>query len=164
MARASATPCRSPPESRPTIEFRREDFRGEADLAHQPLGLGAFARAVEKAQRISQLAPEEDVADDRLLDAERAVLKHGLDAGVARARRAPVRLALAAHQDFTAGRLDGAGEDLDQGRFAGAVVAKQADDLAAIDVEVDAPDREHPSVGLGDALKLNQPFDHRRLS
>ena len=43
-----------------------------------------------------------------------------------------MRLALAAHQDFTAGRLDCAGEDLDQGRFAGTVVAKQADDLAAV--------------------------------
>ena len=103
----------------------REHFRGEADLAHQPLGLGALALAVEKAERIGQFAAEEDVARDRLLHAERAVLEHGLDAGVARARGVPVRLALAAHQDFAARRLDRAGEHLDQRRFAGAVVAER---------------------------------------
>ena len=47
-------------------------------------------------------------------------------------------------------RLDRAGEHLDQRRFAGAVVAEQADDLAAVDMQVDAADREHPAVGLGD--------------
>jgi hypothetical protein len=148
MARASATPCRSPPESRPTIES---------------LGLGAFARAVEKAERIGQLAPEEDVARDRLLDTKRPILKHGLDAGVARARRVPGGLAIAAHKDFPARRLDRAGEHLDQGRFARAVVSKQADDLTAVDVEVDSADREHPAVALGDVLQFDQPFAHRRL-
>ena len=34
--------------------------------------------------------------------------------------------ALAAHEDLAAGRLDDAGEDLDQRRLAGAVVAEQA--------------------------------------
>ena len=164
MARASATPCRSPPESWPTIELGREHFRGEADFAHQPLRLGALAPAVEKAEGIGHFAPQEDVARDGLLDAERAVLKHGLYAGVARARRVPVGLALAAHQYFPARRLNRAGEHLDQSRFAGAVVAEQADDLAAVDVEIDAADREHAAVGFGDVLQFDQPFAHRRLS
>ena len=72
--------------------------------------------------------------------------------------------ALAAHQDFAAGRLDRAGEHLDQRRFAGAVVAKQAHDLAAVDVEIDAADREHASVALGDVPEFDQPFAHRRVS
>ena len=164
MARASATPCRSPPESCPTIELGREHLRGETDLAHQPLGLGPLPRAIEKAQRMGQLATEEDVAHDRLLHAERAVLEHRLDAGVARARRVPARLALTAHQNFPAGRLDRAGEHLDQRRFAGAVIAEKAYDLAAIDVEIDAADREDPSVGLGDAFQFDQPFAHPRFS
>ena len=38
-------------------------------------------------------------------------------------------------------RLDDAGENLDQRRLAGAVVADQADDLAVVDVQVDAAER-----------------------
>ena len=35
-------------------------------------------------------------------------------------------------------------------------------DLAAVDVEVHAADREHPAVGFGDVLEFDQPFAHRR--
>ena len=48
---------------------------------------------------------------------------------------------LAADEDLAAGRLDHAGEDLDQRRLAGAVVADQADHLAAVDVQIDAAKR-----------------------
>src|SRR5208337_2967886 len=88
---------------------RREHFRGEADFAHEPVSLGAFAPAVEKAEGIGDFAPQEDVARNGLLNAERTVLKHGLDSGVARPRGVPVRLALAAHQNFTACGLNRAG-------------------------------------------------------
>ena len=44
-------------------------------------------------------------------------------------------------EDLAAGRLDHAGKDLDQRRLAGAVVADQADHLAAVDAEVDPAQR-----------------------
>ena len=74
-----------------------------------------------------------------LLHGQRAVLEHRLDAGLARARRVPAGHRLAAHQDLAAGRLDHARQDLDQRRLAGAVVADQPDDLAAIDAEMLTP-------------------------
>ena len=48
---------------------------------------------------------------------------------------------LAAHDDLAARRLHHAGQDLDQRRLAGAVVADEADDLALVDVEIDAAQR-----------------------
>ena len=54
---------------------------------------------------------------------------------------APAGDRLAADEDLAAGRLDHAGEDLDQRRLAGAVVADQPDDLAAVDVQADAAER-----------------------
>ena len=74
-----------------------------------------------------------------LLHGERAVLEDRLDAGLARARGVPAGDRLAADDDLAAGRLDDAGEDLDERRFAGAVVADQADDLAAVDVRLTPP-------------------------
>ena len=105
---------------------------------------------VEEAEPAGDLAAHEDVADDGLLDGERAILEHRLDAGVARAGARSSCDRLAADEDLAAGRLDHAGEDLDQRRLAGAIVADQADDLAAVDVQVDAAEREDAAVGLGD--------------
>ena len=118
---------------------------------------------MEKAEPIGELASEEDVARDGLLDAERTVLKHRLDSGVARARGVPVRLALAAHKDFAAGRLNCSRQHFYERRFACAVVAEQAHDLAAIDVKVHAADCEYPAVALCDILEFDQPLGHRRL-
>ena len=110
-----------------------------------------------------KLAAHEDVADDRLLHGERPVLKHRLDAGLARPRGAPSRYRLAADEDFAAGRLHDAGEDLDQRRLAGAVVADEADHLAVIDAEIDAAERIDAAVGFGDVAQLDQAFRHGSL-
>ena len=139
---------------------RREHLRGEADLAHQPLGLADFLVDLEEAEAAGELAAHEDVADDRLLDRERPVLEHGLDAGLARPRRVPAGHRLAAHDDLAAGRRDHAGEDLDQRRLAGAVVADQADDLADVDVQADAAERVDVAVGLRDVAELDQVLGH----
>ena len=95
-----------------------------------------------------------------LLDGERAVLEHRLDAGLARARRVPAGDRLAADEDLAAGRLDHAGEDLDQRRLAGAIVADQADDLAAVDVQVDAAERIDAAVGLRDVAQFDEALAH----
>ena len=49
-----------------------------------------------------------------------------------------------------------AGDDLDQRRFAGAVVAEERDNLAATDGEADAAQRFDGAEMLGDALKPEQ--------
>ena len=46
-----------------------------------------------------------------------------------------------------------AGENLDQRRFAGAVVADQRDDFAGVDVEVDVGQRRDRAKVLGDAAQ-----------
>ena len=82
-----------------------------------------------------QLAAHEEIRDDIDIRAERQVLVDGLDA-----RRLGLRgrgeIALDAVEDDPPGaRRHAAGDDLDQRRFPGAVVAEERDDLAAIDVE-----------------------------
>ena len=47
--------------------------------------------------------------------------------------------------------LDHAGDDLDQRRLAGAVLAEHRMDLAALAGEVDALERAHAAIALGDA-------------
>ena len=126
MARAMATPWRSPPESCPTIECGVKTFEVKPISRISRPGLADLLVDLEKAEASGELAAHEDVADDRLLHGERAVLKHRLDARLARARGVPAGDRLAADDDLAGGRLDDAGEDLDQRRLAGAVVADQA--------------------------------------
>ena len=56
------------------------------------------------------------------------------------------------------------GEDLDQGRLAGAVLAEQAVHLTGADVEVDAVERPDAREGLDDAVHLQQRGRHRSTS
>ena len=49
-----------------------------------------------------------------------------------------------------------AGQQLDQGRLAGAVLAEQGQDRAGADVEVDAVDGERAAEALGDAGEAQQ--------
>jgi hypothetical protein len=50
----------------------------------------------------------------------------------------------------------GSGNGLDQGRLAGAVVADQADDLAAVDLEVDVLERLDRAEALREALQREE--------
>ena len=52
------------------------------------------------------------------------------------------------------------GEDLDQRRLSRAVVAEQADDLALVDVQVDAAERVDTAERLGDVAQFDEPFRH----
>ena len=49
-----------------------------------------------------------------------------------------------------------AAEDLDEGRFAGAVFAQQGMHFARQNLEVDAAQRPHAAKALGDALDTDQ--------
>ena len=72
----------------------------------------------------------EDVAPQRELVSERALLVDGLDAELPRLLDGETLDALATEQDLARiGRVD-PGDDLDQRRLAGTVVTEQADNLA----------------------------------
>jgi hypothetical protein len=54
------------------------------------------------------------------------------------------------------GQRDQAQHHLEQRALAGAVVADQAEQFAADDVEIDAVDRMHGAVMLGDAVRIRR--------
>ena len=58
--------------------------------------------------------------------------------------------------DLTARQRMVAGQHLDQGRFAGAVIAEQADDLLAIDVEINAAQHLYAAEILVDINHIHQ--------
>ena len=85
-------------------------------------------RAEAQPQR---LLAEQHVGDGVEVVAQREVLVHGLDAVLARRRRAEAHR-LAADADLAGVRRVQAAEDLDERALAGAVVADEADDLAGV--------------------------------
>ena len=122
----------------------------------------AFA-LVEEAERTDlpdRLHAEHEVPRDAHLRQDREVLVDGGDAageGVAR-RGEDDRLAVDEHGALV-GPLE-AGEDLDQRRLAGAVVAEQADHLAGTDADRHVGERHHRAEELRDGAG----FDDRASS
>src|SRR5262249_44745809 len=66
------------------------------------------------------------------------------------------------HEARAGGRLDQAGGDPEQRRFAGPVAADQADPLAGRNVELDAREQRRASEGELDVLELNEGRRHRQ--
>ena len=109
-------------------------------------------RAEAQPQR---LLAELHVGDRVEVVAQREVLVHRLDAVLAsRRRRESDRLA--ADEDLTRVRRVQSAEDLDERALPRAVVADEADDLAVIDVDVDAPKCLQTAEPLHDAPTLEQ--------
>ena len=80
------------------------------------------------------------------------VLMDGGDADAVRRRRIGVKQ-LAVDGDLAAiGRIE-ARHQLDQRRFAGAVLAEQRGDLAGAHVEIDVVERQHARKGFRDAAR-----------
>src|SRR6185437_6732937 len=140
---------------------------GAGDLDHLPLG-GAqqpdrrrrIDMEVQRLQQLLRLDVQLLEARDELLVAEFDVLRrrHGrhqagllvdhADAGSERIAR-PLEIdRLAVDVIFARCQLDGAGNGLAEGRFAGAVLAYQRMDFAAIEVEIDGFDGVHAAVNL----------------
>src|SRR5207249_1783446 len=97
------------------------------------------------------LAPERDVVRDREVREQRELLVDDADPELARAPRASHLDPLALELDLPLARLVVAGEDLQQRRLAGAVLAQQPVDLAALDGEVDAVQGQRAREALRDA-------------
>ena len=102
------------------------------------------------------LGAEEEVAPDLHERHDGEVLVDGRDAVVERLpRRAEVHLLAVDLQRALVVRVQ-AGDDLDQGRLAGAVVAEHAGDLAGVDRQVDALERPDGAVDLADVDHLDE--------
>ena len=179
-ARAIATVCRWPPERLATCVRTELSVRTESP-ASVSRGPRLHGRLVEHARRLLQLAAEEHVVDDVEVVAQREVLVDDLDAEGGGCPCGPCTLHRLAVEDVLTG-VEGvdAGDALDQGALAGAVVADQRGDLARRDVEVDAAQHVHgaealldpaqaeqrlrPEVADGRGGRLGTAVGHRRLS
>ena len=105
---------------------------------------------------------EGDVLGDREVGEHRRLLVHEAQAGGVRLLTGPAVQVLGARAQLErrAGLgVDDPGQHLDQGGLARAVAAEQRVHLARTDLEVDAVQREHAVVGLGE---LGDPQHRRR--
>src|SRR5207248_2300609 len=102
------------------------------------------------------LAAEIDVLEDRHVPGEREVLVDHLDADRMGLTRAHEAHRLAGEDDLALAWLEQPGEDLHQGRFTGAVVADDAEHLAAGEVEIDMVERSDRAEIFGDATRLEK--------
>ena len=156
MARAIATDWRSPPESVPTAWVGSRMSMPMSAIAWRDDGVRLLlVEAGEGEEALERLAAEEEVPRDAHQRDHAEILEHGGDAVFRRVARAPEAHRRAVDQDLALGRLVDAGEDLDQRRLAGAVVAEEAMDLAGIDLDVDVAERDHRAEMLGDAAELD---------
>jgi hypothetical protein len=130
-----------------------------AELADHRFRLLLDARAVDHADRRAEqppgrLAPQEDVGGDVLHAGEGEVLIDHLDPALADLARRMAADIGAVEMDGAPVRLVDAGDDLHQGRFAGAIVADQGHHFAGIDLEIDTEqDLDRPEMLL-DAVEL----------
>jgi hypothetical protein len=155
-ARATATSCRSPPESVPTSRVGSISAPSSASAF---LRTRAHAPAVEEGQRPEtalQLPPEEDVRGDVEVGAEGEVLVDHLDPGGARIEGASEGDRSIGEGDRPAGRPVDAGEDLDERRLTGPVVADEADRLGGADLQTNVTKRLDRSEALRDVSHLEK--------
>jgi hypothetical protein len=107
-------------------------------LSHQPQGFSAHRRHIQETKAGAQLAPHEDIAPQALLIGECFFLVDRLHAQRTRFAHGQMIDALPTKIDFAAWVwLMITGDDLDQCRLAGAVVAQETDNLAGPDLKID---------------------------
>ena len=107
----------------------------DAQPGGQPARPGQLAAGVEVRGRIEVVE-------------QRQVLVDGLDAAARAHRRASDRHRPAVHLDGAVIQAVHAADALDERGLAGAVVAEDGEHLAAVDLEVDAVEREHRAEAL----------------
>ena len=123
-----------------------------------------IARAVDAPARPERLPPDEDVLDDGEVGEQRRLLVDDRDARRRRPRRGPLS---ATSTPLTSSRAAvrrvHAGEDLDERRLAGPVLADQGVRLAGEEVDRDVLDRVDRPEGLRRMLQRQDRVDPRWL-
>ena len=115
----------------------------------------------DRAEVAADLAAEKDVGGRRQVVAQRKVLIDDLDTVLARLDR-PVQDKLGAvHPHRAMGRAKISGDDLDQRRLAGAVIAHESDDLTLIEVQRNVVKRVNCPKMLGDIGELKDRHSAR---
>ncbi len=123
--------------------------RGQRGFPH-----GAAGRRLERA---AELMVDRNVLQHGQVGEQRQVLEDDLDAERLGLVRRQLLMGHPVDRDRAAwiGRMN-AGQDLDQGRFAGAVLPHQAVDLARLDRPVDGIERNRSAEALSDAGKRQE--------
>ena len=135
---------------------RRIDL--DAELGDQSPRFVAHQPHVDLAEPFGWLAAGKDVLGDRQLRHQRAFLVHDADAEIAGGLLVELAEFDAVEQDAAlAARVD-AGDDLAECRLAGAVLAEQRADLAAVDAHRDVVERPH----AGEELRQISYLEPRR--
>ena len=141
-------------------------------LAHRPFDIGEIRveagerlgglfghpLLVEKAERGPQFAAEKEVRRRIEVIGQRQRLVDRLDRVAAGVVGRMEMHRFAGDADFPRGRRIDAGKDLDEHRFAGAVMADEGHDLARKNRQVDAFQRMQTAKTLGDASQLHKRF------
>ena len=147
---------------------------GDAEIAHFGLGIDADVEPVEQslgaaahlvvadeAQAVQRLAANPDVLRHRHKVHQVEFLMDHRDAVSQRVERRGQADFLALEPERAGvGRVD-AGDDLHQRRLAGAVLAHQRMDMAALQAERDVVERQHAGKGLAHVLDFEQIFRFR---
>ena len=158
-ARAISTSCCSATESAETDGHRID---GQSDAGDDVARVFHHAAPADQAERADRRAADEDVLRDRQGRDQAQFLVDGHDAealgivGVGRLELGAVE------DDASAGGRLHARQYLQERRLAGAVLAEQAEDLAAAHVERYVVERRHAGKLLGDALDGEQHVVGRR--
>ena len=119
--------------------------------------LPSSALAIEDARR-RLLAAEKEVLLDGEARYEGEFLEDRADADGARGARCQALHFLPGKPEGSAGRREGAGDNVDEGRLAGAVLAEKHVEFTGPDVEIDAVEGEHARKLFGDAGQDEQRF------
>ena len=156
MARAIATDWRSPPESVPTAWVGSRMSMPISAIACRETGFAfSLSKRVKGKKPLERLAAEKEVPRDAHQRDHAEILEHRGDAQFGRVARAPEMHRLAVDQDLAGARAIDPGEDLDQRRLAGAVVAEEAMHLSGMDLDVDVAKRDDRAEMLRHAAKLD---------
>ena len=160
IARAISTICWSATDSDRHAGARIER---NAEPLQQLAGFAPRPRMVDDAEPVAPLMADEDVLRDGQLRKQHELLIDDVDAVPFRlARRRPAdRRAVEGHLALI--RRVGARNDLDQGGFAGAVLAEQPVNFSRPDLQADAAQRLHAGEAFRNALSLSMPREPARI-
>ena len=131
--------------------------RPVAEALEQRRRLVAHPLEVEERPATRLVGEEDALGDGQLLDQVELLVDRRHPAARGSPAGSPSGSGSPRDDDLARGRLDRAGDALDQGRLAGAVGPEQAVDLALEHLEVDALERPHARV------LLDQPADLEHL-